>query len=75
VCQSEGAEPFFMYRNTAFHVVAKPEGGFTSEFYDDYSNDSKLAPLNEVTHDTATVEEAIEFWVEKIWAAQNAVAK
>jgi len=65
VWRSGGENPFFMYRNTAFHVVAK-EGGFMSGFFDDYGGDSALAPFNELKHETATVEDAVKFWVNKI---------
>src|SRR6266481_5176643 len=66
VWQSEGENPFFMYRNTAFHVVAKPDGGFISSLFDDYSSDPALVPLNKLTHETATVEDAVKVWVNVI---------
>ncbi len=69
VWQSEGPNPFYLYRNTAFHIVPNPDGGFISSFFDDYSNDPKLASLNETSYDSTTVDDAIKHWVETIWAA------
>ncbi len=61
-----GSDTFFLYRNTAFRVDAKADGGFVSQFDDDYSDDPALAAFNDTKHETATVPEAVQFWVNTI---------
>jgi hypothetical protein len=63
---SDGLNPFYFFRNTAFHIVPNPSGGFISEFFDDYSDDPRLAPFNDVSFESATTDEAIAHWVEVI---------
>ncbi len=56
----------FRYRDATFYIEAKPEGGFKSQLLDDSSNALVLDGQFEVGHETATVEEAVKFWVNTI---------